>query len=264
MNGEVISFYEKNKHAVIKTMWELSAQQFLEKQTSTTGRNVEDIGIAKPPKVINISHIKDQWKRTDFVKRNVYIGRRNDDTGKMSSKLENPFKLENRARSDCLRLYKEWILRKIIEGPTTYNLKELSGKTLCCWCHPEPGHGHVLQEVYNAVFHESVFLIGTVQTSMAGKNIHKAKIETSDTEKEANENTELKTELEKLRMKLRNQKKSKKNYQKAYLKYKHESCHNIFAHFPKDPNCEICNSCKVQHQSIHTVGKDEKEKPCHL
>ena len=65
---------------------------------------------------------------------------------------------------------------------------------------------------------------------------------------EKEENERMKTELEQLRAKLKGQKKSKRNHQRNWLKYKHDSCHNIFTHFPKDPDCEICNACKTQHQ----------------
>ena len=39
--------------------------------------------------------------------------------------------------------------------------------------------------------------------------------------------------------------------------------HNILTHYPKDPNCPICNQCKIQHQPcrVSKTKPDSEEKP---
>lgn len=80
----------------------------------------------------------------------VYIGRGN------GSKWGNPFthKEGTRAeyilptRDEAVEAYRKWIT----EGDGKYLLKclpELKNKTLGCWCHPLPCHGHVLAELTN-------------------------------------------------------------------------------------------------------------------
>ena len=58
----------------------------------------------------------------------------------------NPFKLGKNctSREDSLRLFKEHITSLIEGDPETYNLEELRGKNLGCWCHPDSCHGDVL------------------------------------------------------------------------------------------------------------------------
>ena len=91
--------------------------------------------------------------------KNIYIGRRgivfikNKDGKerypKENSKWHNPYKVgEKYSRKTSLEKYKEYILDKIKNNPEIYNLKELKGKNLGCWCHPELCHGHVLRDLY--------------------------------------------------------------------------------------------------------------------
>lgn len=83
----------------------------------------------------------------------VYIGR--DMThyvpGAVGSKWGNPFKGDYSGKEERLRKYKEYILTdtKTHENGKTLleSLEELKGKTLGCWCHPEPCHGHVLAQL---------------------------------------------------------------------------------------------------------------------
>tara|TARA_B100001057_G_scaffold440967_1_gene475248 strand:- start:295 stop:663 length:369 start_codon:yes stop_codon:yes gene_type:complete len=90
---------------------------------------------------------------------NVYIGRRGivfikteDDKKerypKKDSKWCNPFKIGKiYTRESCLEAYEEYILKKIENEPEIYNLEELKGKNLGCWCHPEACHGDILKKI---------------------------------------------------------------------------------------------------------------------
>jgi hypothetical protein len=91
-------------------------------------------------------------------KKNVYIGRKGvvfisgkDGTRfrypSKSSLWANPFKIENNDREECLRKYREYIVKKIEEENLIYELLDLKDKILGCWCAPEQCHGHVLQEL---------------------------------------------------------------------------------------------------------------------
>lgn len=83
----------------------------------------------------------------------VYIGRNMTYyvPGAVGSKWRNPFSVKKYGRDECLRRYKEYILTdtKTHENGKTLlqSLDELKGKTLGCWCHPEPCHGHVLAKL---------------------------------------------------------------------------------------------------------------------
>jgi len=82
---------------------------------------------------------------------NVYIGRRGvvfcdgERYPKANSIWANPFKLKQYSRRESLRLYEEYIENKINTDPL-YNLTQLDGKNLGCWCHPESCHGDILIE----------------------------------------------------------------------------------------------------------------------
>ena len=77
----------------------------------------------------------------------LYIGRQMYMGGwKLSqSKWANPFSVKQYGRKGALEKYREYIL----STPELFNaLSELSGKTLLCWCAPEPCHGDILVELY--------------------------------------------------------------------------------------------------------------------
>ena len=93
---------------------------------------------------------------------NVYIGRagivfiKNKDNPekkerypKQSSKWCNPFKIGKacKTREESINLFKKHITELIEGDPVKYNLEELRGKNLGCWCHPESCHGDVLLEL---------------------------------------------------------------------------------------------------------------------
>jgi hypothetical protein len=100
-----------------------------------------------------------EWCEND---KNVYIGRKgivfikNKDGGKerypkQDSKWCNPFKVGKQGkgltREEAIENYEEYICEKIEEDPEKYNLEELRGKKLGCWCCPENCHGNVLKKL---------------------------------------------------------------------------------------------------------------------
>lgn len=64
-----------------------------------------------------------------------------------SSIWANPYKLKNYSRKTSLKLYRKHILKQIAKDPKLYDIEQLRGKTLGCWCHPDPCHGDVLCEI---------------------------------------------------------------------------------------------------------------------
>lgn len=83
----------------------------------------------------------------------IYIGRACSQGGwnLSESKWYNPFPLSRYSREESLSKYREYILDKIKKDPVTYDLSELKGKTLGCWCSPEMCHGNVLIELIHAM-----------------------------------------------------------------------------------------------------------------
>jgi hypothetical protein len=70
----------------------------------------------------------------------VYVGR--------PGKWGNPFHLgKDGDRAEVLRKYEAWLTAypEQIEAVK----RELRGKTLGCWCHPRPCHGHILARIAN-------------------------------------------------------------------------------------------------------------------
>lgn len=82
-------------------------------------------------------------KRSSY---DVYIGRgRCPQTGEMGQ-WGNPFKLTDREpRGATIERYRAWLWLEIRTGARSIEeLAELHGKTLACWCAPQPCHGDVL------------------------------------------------------------------------------------------------------------------------
>ena len=102
------------------------------------------------PKYSNLK----EWMKND---NNIYIGRKGivfikDEEGnnsrypKNDSIWHNPFKItKDSTRTIVLDSYEKYLDKKLKEKPELINdLLKLKGKTLGCWCHPEPCHGDVL------------------------------------------------------------------------------------------------------------------------
>ena len=105
---------------------------------------------------------------TDFenwleTKNNIYVGR----TGRIwihgenkrifhykGSKWENPFKVDqNCSLEKSLTQYADYI----IESGLIYDIDELKGKTLGCWCTTADCHANILSEVANGEFLMDLF-----------------------------------------------------------------------------------------------------------
>ena len=75
----------------------------------------------------------------------VYIGRKNSYAGLPESKWHNPFVIgEDGTRKEVIAMYKEYVQ---LMPELMSSLHELEGKTLGCWCCPQPCHGDVLIEL---------------------------------------------------------------------------------------------------------------------
>ena len=82
-------------------------------------------------------------------KGEVYIGRQMYMGGwkLKASKWANPYKIkEGDEREAVLEKYEEYIRS---DAELMKDLKELKGKKLACWCHPEKCHGDMLLKLLN-------------------------------------------------------------------------------------------------------------------
>ena len=81
-------------------------------------------------------------KKSGVPEGAVYIGR--------PSKWGNPFKIGvHGTREQAIEKYRGRIMANIADNPRVFDLSELRGKDLVCWCHPQPCHGDVLLELAN-------------------------------------------------------------------------------------------------------------------
>mmetsp|Transcript_81728 Transcript_81728/g.128686 ORF Transcript_81728/g.128686 Transcript_81728/m.128686 type:complete len:178 (-) Transcript_81728:177-710(-) len=60
------------------------------------------------------------------------------------SKWQNPFSVKEHGRETTILMYEDYIKGKLCSEPDKFNLEELRGKQLGCWCKPESCHGDVL------------------------------------------------------------------------------------------------------------------------
>jgi hypothetical protein len=80
---------------------------------------------------------------------NIYIGRQSHYVkGTFNSIWANPYPVKTYGRDECLRKYKDYI---VATPELMKRLPELQGKTLGCWCSPEPCHGNILLELLKAM-----------------------------------------------------------------------------------------------------------------
>lgn len=81
-------------------------------------------------KVIHIKYAPEGWRENpDYV----YIGR--------PSKWGNPFEVRSYGRDGAVAQHAIWFQR---QPELMESLHELKDKTLVCFCHPSPCHGHIL------------------------------------------------------------------------------------------------------------------------
>lgn len=92
--------------------------------------------------VINIRNAPEGWRDDSQY---VYIGRHNSRYHVKSSKWANPYKIgRDGTREQVIALYRAYVSSTPrLSGA----LSELKGKTLVCWCAPQPCHGDVLAEL---------------------------------------------------------------------------------------------------------------------
>ena len=80
-------------------------------------------------------------------KSHIYIGRNLNKyvvgSKPDSDKWGNPYSLFKYSRAESLEKYEAYARKHLWD-----QLHELAGKTLACWCHPLPCHGHVLIKLY--------------------------------------------------------------------------------------------------------------------
>lgn len=113
-----------------------------------------------------VQHIRPQY--TDLHnwcqdRQNVYIGRRgvvfiNGARYPLENSMwHNPFKITNTCtREECIEKYKQYIILKIERDNLQEELLQLKGKTLGCWCSPEPCHEDVLIELIKNYSEENI------------------------------------------------------------------------------------------------------------
>jgi len=84
-----------------------------------------------------------EWRQDP---NNIYIGRDMSFyvKGAQKSKWHNPFNAKKYGRSECLKLFKEYMMEN---KQLLSELHELDGKVLGCWCKPEDCHGDILIEL---------------------------------------------------------------------------------------------------------------------
>ena len=111
---------------------------------------------------VKVKYIRPKYKNLQewmADSKNVYIGRarivfiNNKRFPENDSPFCNPYKIsKNKSREEVIQEFEKYIIDKILadEG-FRYQLLELRGKNLGCWCHPEPCHGHILLKIINKI-----------------------------------------------------------------------------------------------------------------
>lgn len=101
----------------------------------------------------------------DMQEGDVYIGRHMRWRPELGhSKWANPMSVKKAgSRELAIEFYRHHITRAMRENPEVYNLSELHGKRLACWCAPKDGfrgqllcHGQILAGLADGVPPESI------------------------------------------------------------------------------------------------------------
>jgi len=96
------------------------------------------------PKVLNLKDTN--YKVPEDA---IYIGRAMPRYGLKESKWCNPYKIgKDGTREQVIEKYRLNILFKS-QNCIGYDITELTGKDLICWCHPLPCHGDILLALAN-------------------------------------------------------------------------------------------------------------------
>lgn len=108
---------------------------------------------------VTVANIRPEYQNLHYWrldKNNVYIGRKGvvfiDGVRYPleNSPWCNPYKISTTLdRDQCIEKYRKYIIEKIEKENLQQELLKLKGKTLGCWCSPEPCHGDVLIDLIN-------------------------------------------------------------------------------------------------------------------
>lgn len=74
----------------------------------------------------------------------IYIGRPSKWGNPFSYKENTIAKFKVKTLDDCLKKYREWVLK---QPKLLRDLLELDGKVLGCWCTTKQCHGYILKEL---------------------------------------------------------------------------------------------------------------------
>mmetsp|Transcript_14731 Transcript_14731/g.19309 ORF Transcript_14731/g.19309 Transcript_14731/m.19309 type:complete len:475 (-) Transcript_14731:153-1577(-) len=114
----------------------INQKVFMEKEE----QSMEVVNVKKKNLILNGFEDLSHWLSHP---NHIYIGRDMSHyaNGPVGSKWQNPFNLKKFGRDKCLDMYENYILT---HSTLFSEIVELDGKSLGCWCHPEPCHGDVL------------------------------------------------------------------------------------------------------------------------
>jgi hypothetical protein len=86
--------------------------------------------------------LKRKNRVTEIPEGSKFVGR--------GSRWGNPFEVEVYGRDECIELYRKHITKCIEKLPNKYNLSELKGRDLYCYCKlDENCHGDLLLQMAN-------------------------------------------------------------------------------------------------------------------
>lgn len=103
-------------------------------------------------KVVNIRSLPSDWRSK---REYVYIGRAGHG---LDGKYGNPFRLSpTESRGSTIERFRDWLWTRIqTDGQFRQDVMVLAGKTLVCFCAPEPCHGDVLARAAEWLEHEQL------------------------------------------------------------------------------------------------------------
>lgn len=147
VDGDVISTnqYIEKHYSAIQLSNKLAAEEMEIQRKVASKHKIKDF------QLLGVSIVKDPIYEDAMIKTivvnktkedfDVYIGR--------GSKWGNPFIIGiSGSRLEVIAMYREYITAS--EG-LIYDLKELKGKRLGCYCKPLPCHGDVLKELVDEI-----------------------------------------------------------------------------------------------------------------
>ena len=134
MNKEILDLLSKLSKDILINC----AKKFMSKHENRSERVC--VKVANLRKLYGSEFTLENWLKDP---NNIYCGRH----GRIfidkiifhysGSKWANPFTLKQHSLDECIKLYRDYITKKIIDNPEYYDLDELRGKHLGCWCNPK-------------------------------------------------------------------------------------------------------------------------------